>query len=635
MTTKLPLHPLVGYLHRLAKQSGATEATDCQLLARFARERDEAAFRALVTRHGALVLGVCTRALRHRQDAEDAFQATFLVLAKKAGAVRWQHSVAGWLHATASRVAAEMRVRDGRRRRREEQVAAARGTTAPAGDSVALRELGAILDEELSRLPDVHRTPLLLCYCQGRTRDQVARILGLPLRTLERRLCEGRTALEQRLARRGVTLTAAFLAGGLAQDALAAVPNSLATATAASALGFATGSSVAVSARVLALAVEAARRTLWQPLSVATGLVLAAGLLVMSAGFMGETPLGGFPEGAPAPADDGKASDGDKPPAAQRRASDPQSVRAVAAGLDWLAQKQEADGRWKLEGTPNDVAATALALWPLLKGSDDSRAAKPRPHGGTIERGLRYLVRVQKEDGSFEGGMYAHALAAIALCEGRRLNAAPGLKERAQRALDFIVEAQHEAGGWRYTPRQPGDMSVTSWHITALKRGEGAGLRVPAEVFRKASAFLDSVASDEGSVYGYVSSGQGSAAMTAAGLWCRQLLGWGPESAALQRGAVRLAQSPPTAQASNAYHYHYATLALRGAGGPSWQLWEPKIRQRILDTQENGGADKGSWSPAGDPFGQGTGRIYVTSLTLLTLQACGQSAAPAVEKKQD
>src|SRR5258707_11212135 len=124
MTARSALRPIISHLRQLASRTAQGDASDRQLLECFARERDEEAFRAVVRRHAALVLGVCRRALRNRQDAEDCFQATFMVLARKAGAVRWQESVAGWLHEVATRLAAEIRVRDARRRRRERTAAA-------------------------------------------------------------------------------------------------------------------------------------------------------------------------------------------------------------------------------------------------------------------------------------------------------------------------------------------------------------------------------------------------------------------------------------------------------------------------------------------------------------------------------
>src|SRR5262249_47939163 len=141
--------------------------SDGALLARFAAVHDEAAFAEVVRRHAALVLGVCRRQLPQIEDAEDAFQATFLVLARRAGSVRWGGSVGGWLQETACRLAAELRRRDARRRAREKE--ATRGHTPEGG---GLQELCAALDEELRRLPDRFRRPLLLCYLEARTRDQ-------------------------------------------------------------------------------------------------------------------------------------------------------------------------------------------------------------------------------------------------------------------------------------------------------------------------------------------------------------------------------------------------------------------------------------------------------------------------------
>ncbi len=150
--------------------------SDRQLLERFARHRDEAAFRTLVQRHGPLVLGVCRRALRHRQDAEDCFQATFFVLARKAGAVRWQDSIAGWLHQAATRLAAESRVRAARRRRHEMQAAGLRST---ADEAASVSDVGAMLDEELRGLPERCRTPLVLCHLDGQSRDRGGRAARL------------------------------------------------------------------------------------------------------------------------------------------------------------------------------------------------------------------------------------------------------------------------------------------------------------------------------------------------------------------------------------------------------------------------------------------------------------------------
>src|SRR5207245_3650142 len=168
--------------------------------------------------------------LHHTQDAEDVFQATFLVLARKAGSVRWRPSVGNWLYEVAYRLASEAKGKAARRRVHEQRAAKVIKPE-PASEAV-WGELCAVLDEELRRLPMRFRTPLLLCYLQGRTRDQAARELGWSLRTLDRRLERGREQLRIRLTRRGVTLSAALLATGLLHSTTtAAVPALLAAPT--------------------------------------------------------------------------------------------------------------------------------------------------------------------------------------------------------------------------------------------------------------------------------------------------------------------------------------------------------------------------------------------------------------------
>jgi RNA polymerase sigma factor (sigma-70 family) len=193
--------------------------TDDQLLELYCTRRDEEAFAALVARHGRMVLGVCERLLGHREDAEDAFQATFLVLAQKATAVRRGAPLGNWLYGVASRLARFARRARGRRQARERQ-RASEPNLSPEPRSA--EEFGA-LDEELARLPEVLRAPLLLCYLSGHTQPQAARQLGWSVATLRRRLVQGRALLRLRLARRGVAPAAL----------LAATPSAVTTATAA------------------------------------------------------------------------------------------------------------------------------------------------------------------------------------------------------------------------------------------------------------------------------------------------------------------------------------------------------------------------------------------------------------------
>src|SRR5262245_4696083 len=185
-------------------------ASDRDLLNRFARNNDEAAFATVVRRHTGMVLGVCRRALPTVQDAEDACQAVFLLLARKAKAVRWRSSAAGWLYAVARKVARNARVAAERRVRREAR-AAAPAEVAPV-DRMTGRELLAALDEAIDRLPPRYRDPIVLCYLEGLTRDQAAARLGVPLATLHTRIDRGRKRLHDALTRGGCSLGAGLLA---------------------------------------------------------------------------------------------------------------------------------------------------------------------------------------------------------------------------------------------------------------------------------------------------------------------------------------------------------------------------------------------------------------------------------------
>ena len=222
-------------------------ATDRVLLVRFLAG-DEAAFAEVVRRHAGLVINVCQRVLRQPSDAEDAFQATFLVLARKAKSQEWQDSIAGWLHQTARRTALKLRAMSVRRREVEGQTAQQRTAetrTPNPARQVAIRELGEILDAELAALPVPFREVILLSQVEGLTRDEVAERLGISVATVKDRLERGREQLRSRLLRRGVTLTsAAFAAWLIPATAHAASLTTLATTTSQAAGAFATGSLV-------------------------------------------------------------------------------------------------------------------------------------------------------------------------------------------------------------------------------------------------------------------------------------------------------------------------------------------------------------------------------------------------------
>jgi RNA polymerase sigma factor (sigma-70 family) len=220
-----PLEQLLRHVRRLVAPAGDD---DGELLARFAARRDEAAFAALVRRHGPMVLGVCRSLLHDAHSADDAFQATFLVLLRRAASLEKRPSLGGWLSGVAYRTALKARTSAARRRTREGKAAAM--TPTEVQDREADPELNAALHEELGRLPEKYRNPLIACYLQGQTTDEAARRLGCPRGTVLSRLSRGRDLLRARLSRRGIT-PATGIAVALAATAGAAVPPALAGAT--------------------------------------------------------------------------------------------------------------------------------------------------------------------------------------------------------------------------------------------------------------------------------------------------------------------------------------------------------------------------------------------------------------------
>jgi RNA polymerase sigma factor (sigma-70 family) len=218
------------------------KVSDGLLLDRFVEQWDQAAFRDLVRRHGPMVLGVCRRILRDPHAAEDAFQATFLLLVRKAGSVRKRESVGPWLYGVAQRVALEARGVASRR-----QVPVRLDPEVPGVDDhdvLERDELHAALHEELGRLPEKYRAPLVLCYIEGLTHEAVARQLGWPIGTVRVRIARGRDLLGARLIRRGMTPAAVLLAFGLLPKAAAAVPPRLVEATVRTAARVAAGEAV-------------------------------------------------------------------------------------------------------------------------------------------------------------------------------------------------------------------------------------------------------------------------------------------------------------------------------------------------------------------------------------------------------
>jgi RNA polymerase sigma factor (sigma-70 family) len=281
-----PLNSVLRHLRRLVGGPPVVELSDRQLLERFHRERDESAFAALVERHGGMVLGVCRRIVQNREDAEDAYQGTFLVLARKAGALRWQDSIASWLHAVACRVARKIRCRTIRDSVRASQLPAPGTAPDPIGD-LTCRELELLLDEEVQRLPQRYRAPLVLCYLEGKTRDEAAELLGWSVGALKGCLERGRELLRRRLVKRGVALPTALVGAWLLQGtAEAAVPVVLRHSAIGAGLAFAAGQPLAglVGTSAQAAAQGVLRALLLSRVLTVTGVLLAVVLSATGVG---------------------------------------------------------------------------------------------------------------------------------------------------------------------------------------------------------------------------------------------------------------------------------------------------------------------------------------------------------------
>jgi RNA polymerase sigma factor (sigma-70 family) len=288
---------VVGQVRRLFGTGTVAGMSESQLLRRYVTRRDEAAFEALVARHGPMVLGVCRRVLGEGADVDDAFQATFLVLVKKAAALGERDAVGHWLYGVACRVALRARSDAARRRSRERAGAAAEAVPATDHDDVSRRELAAAIDEELARLPAKYRAPVVLCHVEGLSHDEAARQLGWPVGSVKGRLSRARELLKGRLARRGLAPAAGAIAA-LAHDARAAVPPALAASTVRAALAIAAGGPTAgvVSATAAALMEGVITTMSLTRIKVGVAALVALGA---GAGVLSYQASGG-PEGKPA-----------------------------------------------------------------------------------------------------------------------------------------------------------------------------------------------------------------------------------------------------------------------------------------------------------------------------------------------
>jgi RNA polymerase sigma factor (sigma-70 family) len=312
--TRTQIGPVARQLQQMLGAQRVRELTDSQLLERFVAAREEDAFAAILRRHGPLVLGVCRRVLRREQDAEDAFQATFLMLARHARSIRQTEAVGGWLYRVAHRIATKAGIAMARRNALEKCVAPeVNAPGSPEGES-SLRELQALLQDEVARLPEKYRAPFVMCCLEGRTRTEAARALGWKEGTVGGRVALARQLLQKRLTRRGVALAAALTALALGSELKAMVSTSLIQATAKAALAYGAGQASALSASVAALLKGGSKTMWWTKTKIAV-------VLVAMIGVVGACGLARAPSAASGLADEKPQADA-KPQAAKGEAGE-------------------------------------------------------------------------------------------------------------------------------------------------------------------------------------------------------------------------------------------------------------------------------------------------------------------------
>jgi RNA polymerase sigma factor (sigma-70 family) len=352
------LGPVVQQLRRLTSANVAREWTDGELVQHFATDRDDSAFAAIMQRYGPLVLAVCRRVLGNEADAEDAFQATFLVLARSAGGICKGEALAGWLYGVAYHMASKAKRSAVRRRNHERQAPV---PSAKPTSELALRELQAILDEEVRRLPEVYRTPFVLCCLEGYSKIEAARRLCWKEGTVSGRLARARRQLQKRLLARGVSLTATLAAVALGEGAVrAAVAPVLASTTAQAAVLYGSKQGLPaglVSAQVIHLARGATNAMLLKPARLA--LLLIALLGALGAGAMALPGRGAMP-----PVDSPAATrdEATPPPSGQ---APPPPAKGDAAGAVTVA------GR--VLGPDDKPVAGARLYWPHLRKEPPTR----------------------------------------------------------------------------------------------------------------------------------------------------------------------------------------------------------------------------------------------------------------------
>ena len=349
--------------------------------------------------------------------------------------------------------------------------------------------------------------------------------------------------------------------------------------------------------------------------------------------------------------------------AGERGLPSPKTEAAIELGLVFLSRYQSADGSWSLnnfadgkaelpEGEEavivSDTAATGLALLSYLGAGYHHRADKYQQR---VKNGIDFLVQHQREDGdlyldqdansSRSAWLYSHAIATLALCEAYGMTQDPELKPATQKAVNFILESQHEIrGGWRYSPGYGTDTSVTGWMMMAMKSAELAGLSVPPSHYERIAAWLDLAKFSDEQPYLFRYNPYApdteqqrhgrrpTRTITSVGLLMRLYTGWKRNNPNMILGARTLAQNLPELGTASrprrdTYYWYYATQVMFHMGGEYWSAWNEKLHPLLTSSQVKDGDLAGSWNPVTpipDRWGSFGGRLYVTTMNLLSLE---------------
>jgi len=332
----------------------------------------------------------------------------------------------------------------------------------------------------------------------------------------------------------------------------------------------------------------------------------------------------------------------------------PQTEQAIENGLQFLAKHQRADGSWHLEDfgeevdIRSDTAATALALLSFQGAGYTHRQFK---YEGVCGRALSWMIKNQRTNGDLyvrtdpksdgNSWLYSHSIATLALCEAYGMTQDDSIKQNAQRAINFLIQSQDpQGGGWRYQPKIGSDTSVTGWCMMALKSAELSGLNVSKESYQGISKWLEGSQASESQKYLYRYNFQAADSpaarhgrvptpvMTSVGLLMRLYLGWRRDNPDMQKGTDWLMDRPPaegTVQSPqrDTYHWYYATQVMFHMGVNRWKAWYGNRYPMLIRTQSTEGEYVGSWEPNGripDAWGRFGGRLYVTTLNLLSLE---------------